>query len=94
MVDHLLLLLSTITLAIGFFYSSRYLSPIKGITKTLTELNSDIEKSISRPEGINDFGNTQNLLYNVVEKYNGKITKLLHENVRPGLYNHALNFCC
>ncbi|MCB9211829.1 MAG: PAS domain S-box protein [Ignavibacteriales bacterium] len=71
------LFLSTISLVVGFLYFSKLLSQVSDITKMLTELNKDIDKSIISPDEIDKLGKVQTLLYEVVEKYNSKTKWLI-----------------
>ncbi|MCB0286525.1 MAG: PAS domain S-box protein, partial [Calditrichaeota bacterium] len=56
----------------GFFYLSKYLSPLSDVIQSLTDLKSDIEKNINRSESRTDIGHMQNLLCDVVDQFNAK----------------------
>ncbi len=71
------LLISAITLIGGFLYLFYYFSPVNDIKKSLSELNNNIDKNINRSGKTNDLGNLQNLLCDVVDKYNNKIKWLV-----------------
>ena len=70
-------LLSTVSLIGGVFFLFRYLTPLDEAVKSLSELKGDLEKNISKSKISNDSQNVQNLLYDVVKKYNDKIKWLV-----------------
>ena len=70
-------LLSTVSLIGGVFFLFRYLTPLDEAVKSLSELKGNLERNISKSKIVNDSQNVQNLLYDVVKKYNDKIKWLV-----------------